>query len=273
MHLLHALLFALFVGGTDPAPLPPAPSAVRFPTSPVVPAPMPPPVPSNVITQLNPGEWYLLASDVEYVWKAVPAGVVQVIAKPSGFTVAGRFAGGTGQPDEERTYKDAFVYHIKPVGAGPVTLIGTPKGKVVAGESDIVTQTLTVGSPAPVPPTPDPTPAPVVDALQSAAQAAFDAEPKSVTKATDKVVFGVVLKSCSDPANWLNVHTVGDLTALIHTETESRIQKRLLPLRSLVGTELGKVLPADRTATLTAQNKTDAAKVLEKLAAAVDATK
>jgi hypothetical protein len=140
-----------------------ADSDLHFPTK-IVPAPMPPaPIPPETVTQVKPGEWYIIGSKQEYVWQSEPSGVVEVKSKPSGITICGKFADGSAS-DEERTFRDAFVYHVKPIAgkSGKVTLFAFPKGKPVNGPDDVVKQVLTVGDPEPpVPPTPPTPPTPV----------------------------------------------------------------------------------------------------------------
>jgi hypothetical protein len=242
MKWLNAAIFAIAVSVAVAAP-------PHFPVTPQPPTPTPVPVPSNVITNVANGEWYVIGSDIEYVWKTVPIGVVAVLQKPSGTTFAGKFAGGTAT-DEERTYSDKFVYQVKALANGAVTLIGTPKGVAVASDADILVQTLTVGN------SPSPQPSPIADPLTASVQTAYTADP-STTKAADKTALAAVYVAVANVANSISIKTSADLFAVLHNSTNARIDVRLDGVRKVIGAEFAKFVSSDSTAILTSQNKAD----------------
>jgi hypothetical protein len=119
----------------------------------------------------------------------------------------------------------------------------------------------TGGAPVPPPkPKPDPVPPPA-DPLLTTLQAAYGAD-TSATKAADKDALAAVYRATASALG--DLKTAGDLFAVIKGATEQRIAGRLKPLRSVFGGELEKVLPSDPSAVLTAQQKADAAKQLNR---------
>jgi hypothetical protein len=116
--------------------------------------------------------------------------------------------------------------------------------------------------PGPSPPVPPPVPpVPPVDPILNTIQAAYGAD-TSATKAADKTALAAVYRAVAESLG--DVKTAGDLFAVVKGATEQRIAGRLKPLRSVFGGELEKVLPADPAAVLTAQQKADAAKQLNR---------
>jgi hypothetical protein len=136
---------------------------------------------------------------------------------------------------------------------------------------------LTGGAPAPpkpVPPGPGPAPAPVpeVDPLLTPAQIAYTADP-SAAKAADKAALAAVFRVLADATAAPEVKTAGNLFDLVHGAIEARIDGRLKTVRTVLGAELAKVLPAQNGAALTQQNRDDAAKQLRRFATVLEGVK
>jgi hypothetical protein len=157
LRVLHLVLAAGALGGSDPAPAP-----IRLP---VLPAPMPPPPPAPIaVAALASDQLYVIDSDVPCIVLASPAGVVAVSEDSGPIKMRGKFVDGKGS-EESRTYTGKAVYTIQATGNGRVELLIVPVG---GGKDAVIRRTLDVGQsapPVPVPPSPGPKPAPTPAAL------------------------------------------------------------------------------------------------------------
>lgn len=117
-----------------------------------------------------------------------------------------------------------------------------------------------------------PGPLPIPDALAIAIKTAYTSEP-AATRVADKLelqaVFLAIVAAINDP----NISTAQQLFTVISGATAARIDGRLAAIRKVVGTELGKVLPSEPAAVLSARHKADAAAILKKSAEILEGIK
>ena len=140
----------------------PAPPAIRLPTSPVVPAPMPP-GPPDAVLKLTPDLWYVIDSDVQLLVFASPKGIVKVVEEegPGPFKIKGRFIDNPTKT-ETRTFKGKEVHTLEVLKSGRVEIIIVPIGSKSFTEDDVIRRTIDVDAgqgPQP-PPIPEPKPNP-----------------------------------------------------------------------------------------------------------------
>lgn len=167
--------------------------------------------------------------------------------------------------------KRAFVLDCYGKPAGRYRFAAVAAGK--DGEQVRVDFVAVIGTP-PVPPGPIPPPKPVPpdppDPLATSVQAAFTTD-TSATKLADARALAAVYRAVAEVLG--DVKTAGELFTVLKGATEARISGRLKSIRPLFGGELGKVLPAEATAVLTAEQKAAAAKQLNRFAAVLEALK
>ena len=112
--------------------------------------------------------------------------------------------------------------------------------------TDMVFTTVTVGTPAPVPPGPDPTPPGPTDPLWATLKAAFDSEANKSQAAQLAAIYrqaGPTLAVAK---------TQGDLIATLHAGADSYVGKGTLPkTRRVLADELNAKVPATTTGPLT----------------------
>ena len=111
---------------------------------------------------------------------------------------------------------------------------------------------------------------PPADPLVVAVRAAYSAD-QSVGKLSDKTSLAAVYRACAEAVP--NIATAGALFQVVKDSSDTRIADRLKTVRSLFGTELGKFLPNDRNAILTAEQKSEAVKQLIRFATILDGVK
>lgn len=151
---------------------------VQFPMTPVLvePIDVQPISKPEVITDIPSDSWYILESKNQLYVFDVPAGYT-TIKEYDVSTVSrsflGKFVGGNGKADEERTYpsnKDyKYIYSVRALKKGTTGLVTVPVG--VDSQDKITQNMITVMSEAPNPPpepdpddddTPEPPPAPTI---------------------------------------------------------------------------------------------------------------
>ncbi|MBA4191329.1 MAG: hypothetical protein C0467_25385 [Planctomycetaceae bacterium] len=166
MRVVHAILFLLFasasLGAADPA--------IRIPSGPVVPQPMPPaPGPVDGVVRLIGDSQYVIDSDTPIVVLASPAGIVSIAEDAGPVRIRGRFVDGSGK-SESRTFKGKQVFVVEGLLPGRVELLIVPVGATKA--ADVIRRTIDVDTgTAPIPPPtpkPDPKPEPKPDPVTKA---------------------------------------------------------------------------------------------------------
>lgn len=198
-------------------------------------------------------------------WKPTPK--PEPPGPPPAITLQEQLTGPTG------TQVDLRLMLIAPVSGGVRGLAWTPVGAETRNAQEV---TLLIGStpPAPTPPGPEP-PGPIPppqpsDPLFAPAQAAYSAD-QSPTKAADKATLATVFRKMN-PNDKAYVK-LSDFLSVLHSTTEQYLPGRLKGLRSLFGVELGKYLPSDPKAVLTAEHKTAAAAQLTRYATILEGLK
>jgi len=234
-----------FAGCSLPVFPTPTPAPSPTPPAPTPPGPTPPtPTPAAPIT-LAP----TYAGDV--------GRLIDITAETKGAKVHWRVDPGlelrvTGPLSAVVTAPAAGKYHVT-----AYTTIG--------GEAtDPAESVVTIGQPTPPEP---PTPPAPADPLVAAVQAAYQSE-LAATRATDKAALAAIYKGAASGMG--TVKTAGDLFDLLKSVTQSQIADRMRATRSVIGTELGKILPSDPTAALTQQQKDAAAALMNRFVAALE---
>lgn len=281
--IMLAVLFCVSVG-TAMGLVPPD-SPFTFPSQPPAPAPTPTPTPPPLTTPLvlTPGIWYVIDSKIEALVRPHPIGLVKVYEEKGPVTIKGIFIDGTGVV-ETRKFEGPFLYYLEPTGKGRVevdVIPAMPKEKLT--NKDVGFRTIDVDNgQAPIPP-----PVPVDDPLTPVLQAAYNAEPATVTetpipgqpsitypKGADKTSLAAVLRGMSVAVKDAIVKTGDDNFSLLTNSTQARIGNRLkVQLRPVIGAEFNKILPSGKNAgtiALTDKNKADASALYLRIADLLD---
>ena len=215
----------------------------------VTPTPMPS---ADAPIPLNAGELYVVASKVECVVRSHPPGCVTAVPKAGPKDVSAKFVGGTGDPDEDRSFAEPFLYYVRATHAGCVEVEVIPFGLTKASEIVVVKFDVLGGCKVgPVDPVTPPGPADPFAAAVLSAYAADTAPDKVAVVARLASVYRVAARTtASDPG----VKTYGDLFADMESASRA-IGVPPLPylagVRKAVGDRLGKTLesrssPIDR---------------------------
>ncbi len=124
---------------------------------------------------------------------------------------------------------------------------------------------------------PRPPPPPPADPLLSVLQAAYDAEPATTTKSSDKTQLAAIFRALATAVTDPVVKTGDDNFALITNSIQARIDGRLkVKLRPTIGAEINKILPngaGKGTVPLTVQDRTAAAALYLRIATLLDEVK
>ena len=250
MVMLQFAVYAMFVAAPILSTFPAA--DIRLPVAPKIDIP---PAPPTEISKLKADQFYVIDADAPVIVLSSPLGFVKVTEEAGPIKVRGRFVDGTGV--ETRTFKGKHVYIVEAVQDGKIELILVPDGAKT--EKDAIRRNLNVETGIGPQPPPD---APA-DPILANVQAAYTAD-TSTTKAADKAALRAVYAATADAL--ADVKTAGDLFGVISGATKARIGDRLKPARTIFGTELEKFLPSDPSAVLTANQKAEARKQLQRFA-------
>lgn len=131
--------------------------AVRVPSAPVAPQPVPTPVRPDAPVRLAGDEWFVIDSDVPCVVLVSPDGLATLVEDVGPLRVRGKFAAGTGAI-ETRAFKGKYIYLVTAAKTGRAELFVYPDGAKKA--SDVIRRLLDVdvGTPPDVGPKVDPVP-------------------------------------------------------------------------------------------------------------------
>ena len=266
--LHHIVLISSSFGLVDTIPKT-DPDPIVFPVlpTPVTPAPTPTP---QAVTTLSIDQIYVIQKGGPFLVLASPAGIVSITEDAGPVKIRGKFVDGTGKV-ETRTYSGKQVVTVEAIGVGRVELLVIPAG---GSKDDVIRKSLDVGAvPQPMPVVPAPVPTPVTDALMAPLQVAYNADSNG-TSATDKASLAAIYRAVANTDNWINVKTSADLVTVIHNAIQASIKARLPATRVVLGTELGKFMPATSDLTpLTDAQKATATVQLKRFAGLLDAVK
>jgi len=248
MRAFYAPLLVLALGSVAAC----ADSPIRLPVSPtVIPNEMPA-KPLAVVTKLSgKGMRYVVACKVKCDVLTFPDGVVAVDTKTGPRDWTGIFAGSTSGDYEDKHFPEPFLYALRPLSTGQVTVVVIPQG--YKDRSEWVTFSLDVeAGEGPRPPPPD--------ALTAAVQAANDAD-RSPTKAADKAAMVAVFTVLAGNMHAPEIKTAKNLFDFNKNTMAARLGGRLGGVGQVFAVDFGTVFPPNtKESYVLTQSDRDAAK-------------
>ncbi len=238
-----------------------------------------PKVDADAIPTLTEGVYYVVYNNAPFLIYSSPPGLVTIVKEAGPIRLRGIFIDGSGRI-ETKTYNQKYLAFVEvvPGSKGSVELIYQLEG--AKDEKLAIRKMVNVNTaplPPPKPPTPPMPPIDPVDPLLVVLQAAYDAEPVTATRTSDRTQLAAVFRALAMAVTDPRVKTGDDNFALINNSIQSSIDGRLkTKLRPAIGAEINKILPngpGKGTVALTIQNRADAAALYLRVATLLDQLK